>query len=289
MCSNSPLTLAPWSCDLGYMTLRGLSRDVAGAPYTVLAVHGYLDNVNSIRHLVNAFDNANFIGMDLAGHGHSDHRPPGVHYNQLDYVQDIVGVINALALSRVILLGHSLGGILASIVAAVLPEKVHAVISIDAFGPLTEEASSTLSQITEALFSRQQKMIKTDAKKADLDSAVLARANMTDLSAAHCHTILMRNISRENGKTVWRSDPRLRTKSLLRMTPEQAQTVMQGIDCPFLVIGASSSFKKMSETFASRHTWVSQAQLKVIEGGHHVHMEQPEEVIAQIRHFVSNM
>jgi len=282
-------SLDDWSCDLGYMTLRGYSRQTPEPSMTVLALHGYLDNANSVSHLSDAFDDANFICIDLAGHGHSDHRPAGVHYNQLDYVQDILAVINVMRLKKVVILGHSLGGILASVIAAVVPDKVHAVISIDAFGPLTEPADSTVSQLSAALVSRRDKCMPVTEQPADINSAAEARARLTDLSKPLCKTILERNIKTGQGKTVWRSDPRLRTKSLLRLTEEQASHIMQAISCPFFVIGASVSFKNMAEVFNERLRWIPQATLSIVEGGHHVHMEQPDIVIQQIRQFVSNM
>ena len=287
MVNTNASAVHDWQCDLGHLTLRGLCVN-PHSERVVVAIHGFLDNANSMVHLAQAFPNHQMIAIDLAGHGLSDHRPPGAHYNQLDYVQDLHSLIQLLPVEEVILLGHSLGGIICAIYAAAFPDQVKAVVSIDAFGPLTQEADNTDKQIRAAVESRANKM-ESVAKTASLEAAVAARSNMTDLAVEHCQHILSRNIDTTVSPAIWRSDARLRTKSWMRMTSTQAKVVMSAIQCPMLVMAASKSFKQMSTTFAQRRAWVPQAKLSVFDGGHHIHMEQPEPIIAEIQQFVSNM
>jgi pimeloyl-ACP methyl ester carboxylesterase/DNA-binding SARP family transcriptional activator len=55
------------------------------------------------------------VALDLRGHGHSDKPPSG--YDVDDHVADVLQLIEALALERPIVLGHSLGGSIATFVA----------------------------------------------------------------------------------------------------------------------------------------------------------------------------
>ncbi len=62
--------------------------------------------------------------MDLPGNGKSSHYPDGIGYNYLDSMQFIRRVAEALGLSKFGLIGHSMGGGMASIYAGTFPEQV---------------------------------------------------------------------------------------------------------------------------------------------------------------------
>ena len=80
--------LQPVEFQLPHICLRGLSNQQTGKPI-VLALHGWLDNANSFVPISSYFEAYHFIALDWPGHGHSDHRPSGCDYQQLDYVDDL--------------------------------------------------------------------------------------------------------------------------------------------------------------------------------------------------------
>lgn len=287
MADIASVSISEWTLNIGHLSLSGLQSG-EDKPAKVIALHGFLDNANSTICLAQSFKDFHYIAIDMAGHGGSDHRPTGSHYNLLDYVQDLHALVTKLNVARVGLVGHSLGGIIASLYAGLYPEKVDWLVSIDAFGPLTQPTETTAKQLRSALDSRVKKMLRTKPKPADLILAAKARASTTDLSYQWCHKILERNITTASSEEmIWRSDPRLRTRSYLRLTEEQACDIMQNITCPLLVIAASNSFKQLPELVRARQHWIPQAELKVISGGHHIHLEQTEQVINQIGNFVN--
>jgi pimeloyl-ACP methyl ester carboxylesterase len=107
---------------------------------------------------------ARVVAIDFPGHGQSFHRSPGATYMFTDYILDTgeglaadtctlggilrsnsvqilhaVRVLDALNWKEpVILLGHSMGGGIALMLAAAFPERVRAVISIDSVGVMTK-------------------------------------------------------------------------------------------------------------------------------------------------------
>ena len=97
----------------GPLKLAGL--DNQGSGQVVIGLHGYLDNAESLRVVAPYLSSCRYIAIDLAGHGRSSHRPVGTHYNQADYLQDLHGLIESEGWDNVILIGHSLGGILVTI------------------------------------------------------------------------------------------------------------------------------------------------------------------------------
>lgn len=272
----------------GNLTLSGLTNNGTGP--LILGLHGFLDNAASLSGLFPYFADYQFIALDLAGHGQSDHRSPDAHYHQMDYVQDLYNLIEAQGWQECILLGHSMGGILATLFAAVFPEKVKAVVSIDACGPLTKTPESSVEQLRKSIESRYAKLKKSALREVNLDKAVQARCNVADIPPEHAKTILARNLTKtEDGLTVWSSDPKLRTQSTLRLTEEQAEQIMRQITCPVWFGAASNSFKQVSDVYAKRQQWWRESVLDTFTGGHHIHMEKTQEVATSIVKFVEQM
>lgn len=266
--------------------LQALDNGVDGP--IIIALHGFLDNAASLSLLYDALPGFRIIALDLPGHGGSYHKSIDAHYNQADYLQDLYTLITSENWTDVILIGHSLGGILASLYAGLFPEHVKAVVSIDACGPLTKEGEHACQQMRDSIISRHGKLSK-NVVPVDLEKAVDARCKVSDINAEHARIILKRNITEVDGKAVWRSDARLRTISTLRLTEAQAKSIMSTITCPVLFIAASNSFKQAESVFEQRRHWFKNARCEVVEGGHHVHMEQPEKTSALIRNFITQM
>ncbi|HVM73986.1 MAG TPA: alpha/beta hydrolase [Candidatus Paceibacterota bacterium] len=84
------------------------------APVVVL-VHGIggdVDGWEYVRNVLNR-EGMSTVALDVRGHGYSAHPRPAKYYQMELLVKDIVHVIDAEGLKRVILVGHSGGAILA--------------------------------------------------------------------------------------------------------------------------------------------------------------------------------
>lgn len=107
----------------------------------ILCLHGYLDNSHSFipflaqLSLEPAYQNAQVIAVDFAGHGQSSHRSRDAHYHQSDYIQDIVDLIRQQGWTKVCIVGHSMGGIIACSVSAILDDVVMQLLLIETVGP----------------------------------------------------------------------------------------------------------------------------------------------------------
>jgi pimeloyl-ACP methyl ester carboxylesterase len=98
----------------------------------VLALHGWLDNAASFLPMAPYLADADLVAIDMLGHGASTHIPAGYDYAFVDWLHDILDVLDALGWQQAHLLGHSLGGALATVVAAGAPERVLSLALIDA-------------------------------------------------------------------------------------------------------------------------------------------------------------
>ena len=76
------------------------------------------------------------LTLDLRGHGASDR--PGLYSHEL-MRDDVVGVLDALGLTDVVLVGHSLGGVVGYLVAMQQPDRVARLVIEDVVPPFPLE------------------------------------------------------------------------------------------------------------------------------------------------------
>lgn len=116
--------------DVGGIRLHYLDHPGGDPPLVLL--HGLSANAHSFGGLVAAGLSPRFrvIAPDLRGRGASD--KPATGYTMAHHAADVIGLLDALGLERVVLGGHSFGGLLSIYLAAHHPERIERVIVIDA-------------------------------------------------------------------------------------------------------------------------------------------------------------
>lgn len=104
----------------------------AGEGPLVVLLHGFPESWYSWRHQLGALADAGYhvVAPDQRGYGQTD-RPDGVeNYTQLHLVGDVVGLLDALAEPRAVVVGHDWGSIIAWDTALFRPDRVRGVASL---------------------------------------------------------------------------------------------------------------------------------------------------------------
>ncbi|MCD9029108.1 alpha/beta hydrolase [Luteimonas sp. BDR2-5] len=271
---------------IGIGTVRGLRFGEEGGR-RVLALHGWLDNAASFVPLAPLLSGLDLVALDLPGHGRSAHQPAGTDYTFVSAVHQVLDVADALGWTHFALLGHSMGAGIASLLAASMPERVERLVAIEALGGLPETVEQTVPRLREAIASARGLGTRPLRVFPDLDAPVRARMRVNALSEPVARLLVERGVRPVDGGHVWCSDPRLTIPTAMRMTGEQVDALVAGIECPTRVIYAEPAQPYLPEPDRSRRArLLPDGDLVVLPGGHHLHMEQPGDVAAAIGDFL---
>lgn len=259
--------------------------DPDGAPF--FALHGWLDNANSFNRLAPALPELNLVALDFAGHGHSDHRPPGIHYNPFQYIQDLFAAANALGWDRFGLIGHSMGAGIASEAAGMLPERITRVVLLDGMvhnmgSPKDANGRNRLA-IEQMLGAPKQPPVYTDTEQ------MVARVSeATDQSPDAARELVARGHREVEGGVTWRTDPRIRFATPLRVTIRQVDELMAATTAPSYLLMAGQGDRWYRDGVERRARYHPCLTIEEMDGPHHMHLEPDHhaEVARRVRHYL---
>ena len=136
---------------------NGIELNIAeqGNGPLVLMCHGFPESWYSWRHQFHALANAGYhaVAPDMRGYGSSDKPAEASAYNQVEVINDIIGLIPALGYQTAVILGHDWGGPTAWGAALNHPDKITAVGVLSV--PFTPRADNPPLQTMQAIFKDQ--------------------------------------------------------------------------------------------------------------------------------------
>jgi len=270
---------------VNHLSLAALTNGQQSKPL-LLCLHGWLDNAASFQPVIPYLSNYHVVALDWPGHGQSSHRSIDAHYHFFDYVDDLYQLFQMNSWHDVHLVGHSMGGMIASAFTAAFPESVRSLTLIDSIGFITESASQTTAQLRDGIISRHQSQSKQKPNHIELNAAIAARVAVSDLSFEHAKLIVERGIVATEQGFTWRSDSRLRTKSLYRLTEPQAMQLVQDISTPVQLIYGRQGMTLVQTGIARFQGYFTDITCHCLDGGHHVHMEQAQQTAQLIDAFI---
>lgn len=98
----------------------------------VLLLHGFPETSYSWRHQIDALAEAGYraIAPDLRGYGLTDQPSDVNHYSMQDIINDLVGLLDALKIQQVVVVGNDWGANIAWQCAQSRPDRFHAIIAL---------------------------------------------------------------------------------------------------------------------------------------------------------------
>ncbi len=218
-------------------------------------------------------------------------------YHYWDHLAHVRFVAKHFGWNRFSILGHSLGGIVGSMFAAIAPEMVDKLIMIDIVKPISVPAKLQPEKTAKAIETCEQimkKLLQTPPSysyEVARDRLVQANGGSIDAQAAE---VLMRRGTRKNpdGGIYFSRDLRHVIPSFANYTLEQHLEFAKRIKCPLLLLKAKNGpmyeGKDIHDQFVQLYRDNNPAfEYVEVDGTHHVHLVQPENVASHIEKFLT--
>ena len=213
----------------------------------VVCVHGYTSSAQAFaaptRHFQSRFHT---IALDVRGHGESAWSPTEA-YQYHDQISDLAGFVDQLGLEQFVLIGTSMGGIIAMAYAGAHPERLLRLV-INDIGPDAEAGSQRITQMVgdrpeefaslEDAMAYRRLVSPITARRSDEDQRELALGVLRQLP---------------DGRWVWKMDPAYIRQRVQQGPPPRPDLwpALHRIPCPTLVVWGRES-DVLSEAQAQR-------------------------------------
>jgi pimeloyl-ACP methyl ester carboxylesterase len=199
----------------------------------------------------------------------------------------VESTLDALGLAQAHIAGHSMGGAVACGYAAARPERVLSLTLVENLGTMGGAPDDAIRRMRGFLDQYKKPSRKRTYASVE-DAAARVRENNPGLPP-ECALQLTRHGTRPvEGGVQFTYDPRVRHQMGQGFDEEQLLAVLAEIRCPVQVIYGKGSHLTLPDDVRDRRLGkLRSSRFHGLEGGHHVHMEQPREVAALIERLVS--
>lgn len=271
----------------------------------VMCLHGYQDNCASFDRLIPMLDgDRTYLCFDWPNHGGSSGTPLGARWTMENYAVTIRRVADHVQWSAPFgCLGHSMGGQVAKLFAAVYPECVAWLVLLDTAGPVAacpEEITWSMRRAGDELLRLENKM-STSTSGGDRPPPVygypgalerVRRRHYGQLDDEPARTLMTRYLRPgPTGEFHLANDVRLGVPYSQWFSPAQHRDVVTNVRCPTLLIRASDSdsyYIDVYGVFVEMYEENPNFRTVGVDGNHDVHMNNPRAVATLINKFLNN-
>jgi pimeloyl-ACP methyl ester carboxylesterase len=261
-----------------------------GAP-PLLLLHGIRDSSVSFQFLVDVLESEwHILAPDWRGHGLSGWTPGS--YWLADFLCDLDALVSDLfAGCAVTLVGHSMGGNIASAYSGLRPKRVSRLMMLDVLGNLLDQspvhAAEMLIRLLDA--ERAPETVHSHPDVAELVQRLMARSRHLEpararfLAEANSHPLAA-------GGLAWRYDPTLRRSWPSLHSTEEWADCWRRIEASVLCLIASDPRRNAPtshhDVVLERTRHFRDVTVRTVpETGHNLHQEAPEFVARALEEF----
>ena len=235
----------------------------SGSP-ALLFVHGWCCDHSFWRDQIGAFaPHHRTVAVDLRGHGESD--TPDQDYTIGGFAEDVAWLCQELGLERPVIVGHSMGGVIALNVVRRWPELARAVVFVDAgITPFPAQFKPGVDSMIEALKTPQYQDVAANFVKQ-----FLFRAE----SPPHLRDEVAERMA---------SAPQRVMHTALASTLAEENLTSGPLPVPSLFVRAAT-LRASEDELRERYPGM---EIVSVDAAHFIQLEKPEELNAILRRFI---
>ncbi|MBX3212005.1 MAG: alpha/beta hydrolase [Labilithrix sp.] len=262
---------------------------------TVVLVHGYMDAAGTWDRVAPALASRGHrvLAPDMRGFGDGDRAPRGSYYHFADYIADLAGIVDALSPTEPLaVVGHSMGGTIATLYAGAFPEKVIRLANLEGLGPPDnpwEVGPTRMRRWIDELRGARQRgapapLRREDARRRLVTNHPGVPREVLDHRLPH----LVREVTDAEGaaRVVWRHDTLHRTTSPVPFFAKLFVEFARLVTCPVLFVSGGASGYHVPDEDERLAAFVHVDRATLEGAGHMMHWTQPEALAALLVDFL---
>ena len=259
--------------------VRLASLDFGGSGRAVVLLHGLAGHAGEWKDTARWLtDQHRVIAFDARGHGRSERYPDDV--SRWAYVEDASFLIEELAQPPVILVGQSLGGQTALLLAAQRPDLVDALILADA-GPGEAGSTEAAGQVADEL---GRSLAHWPVPFPDRNAAIAYFGGPSLAAEAWADGLV------QDGQGLWPSfDVPVIIETLRQAVCRSYWEEWKSIQCPTLVVRAGNGAIDQTEMEIMADLLPKAGVVQLPGAKHDLHLDQPEEWREVVQSFVRSL
>ncbi|NEP08925.1 MAG: alpha/beta fold hydrolase [Symploca sp. SIO2C1] len=250
----------------------------------VLCLHGILEQGAAWEEVAVPLAKMGYrvVAPDLRGHGRSSHIGKGNSAHLVDFLGDVDAIVAELTDQPFILVGHSIGSVVAAMYASVRSQKVRALVLVDTVLPSDGNDNEVVEQLAthlDYLTSPSEHPVFPDVATA----ASRLRLGTPKMSKALALKLAQRITEPYDGGVRWRWDPMLRTRTGVGFNGNSFPKaryleLLRQIQAPITLIYGDTSQLNRTDDLSEQQAVMPQAKRVFLSGGHNLHIDAPQAI-----------
>lgn len=205
-------------------------------------LHGFLDLGFGWHEVAERLvTRAHVVAPDLRGHGDSDWVGPGGYYHFFDYLADIDDLVPRIARKRLVVVGHSMGGSVASYWAGTRPDRLAALALLEGLGPPDQPADGLPARTANWIDAWKTARAKSKPMASVADAAARLRKHDPLLREDLALRLAEAGTRNTDEGLVWKHDPLHLTMGPYPFRRENGEQYWRRITCPTLIVDGAET------------------------------------------------
>jgi pimeloyl-ACP methyl ester carboxylesterase len=274
------------------MTHNVLEWSPEAAWATVLLLHGYMDAARTWDQVAPSLMAAGYrvLAPDFRGFGDGPRAPSGGYYYFPDYIHDVADLVETLVPggAELSVVGHSMGGTVATLYAGTFPERVARLALLEGAGPPDHKHDHAPEQMRRWIESVRSIRVRGErtlpSREVALDRLVANHPRVhpdilvTRLDAL-AHTL-------PDGRLAWKADLLHATRSPIPFFAQTWKGFAARVTCPVLSVSGGAAGWHPPDEEERLSSFQNLERAEIPDAGHMMHWSKPEELSAHLLRFL---
>jgi pimeloyl-ACP methyl ester carboxylesterase len=244
---------------------------------TAILLHGVMDAAATWDMVAPLLADAGLrvLAPDMRGFGEGPRVPAGAYYHFPDYVFDVADVVEATVPPGMplLLVGHSMGGTVATLVAGTFPDRVSGVALLEGLGPPSQSPDDAPARMRAWIDGVRSVRARGERALASREDGLRRLAGNHPRVSPDVLSTRLDALTRPRGDggLAWRADPLHSTRAPVPFYAATYQAFARRVTCPVLFVsGGAQGWHPPDEE--ERLTCFSRLQrVELADAGHMMH------------------